>query len=120
MQPSLELEPHEEDRARDLDTGTAGHLKRRGTPWQSAEVLEIIDETVDAVTLRLGLEVSADFLPGQYYNVRLSVPGRTGPIQRAYSIASSPIPNPSIIDVGIREVPGGLVSPRLVGELSPG
>ncbi len=120
MQPSLELDPHEEERARNLDTSAASPPKRRGTPWQNAEVLEIIDETVDAVTLRLGLEMSADFLPGQYYNVRLTVPGRSGPIQRAYSIASSPVPDPSIIDIGIREVPGGLVSPRLVGDLSPG
>lgn len=120
MQPSLDLEHHEENRACVLETDGTSPPKRRGTPWQSAEVLEIIDETLDAVTLRLGLEVSADFLPGQYYNVRLSVPGRAGPIQRAYSIASSPVPNPSIIDIGIREVPGGLVSPRLVGDLSRG
>lgn len=120
MRPSLELEPHEENLTRVLEADAASPPKRRGNPWQSAEVLEIIDEAVDAVTLRLGLEVSADFLPGQYYNVRLSVPGRTGPIQRSYSIASSPVPNASIIDIGIREVPGGLISPRLVSDLSPG
>jgi ferredoxin-NADP reductase len=94
--------------------------RRRAAQWQDAEVLEIIDETLDAVTLRLRLEGSTSFLPGQYYNVRLLVSGRTGPIQRAYSIASSPVPDPSIIDVGVREVPGGLVSPRLVRDLSPG
>ncbi len=92
----------------------------KAAQWQQAEVLEIIDETLDAVTLRLRLAESRNFLPGQYYNVRLLVEGRTGPIQRAYSIASSPVPDPSIIDIGVCEVPGGLVSPRLVRDFSPG
>ncbi|MHB1536643.1 MAG: FAD-binding oxidoreductase, partial [Acidimicrobiales bacterium] len=52
---------------------------------------------------------------GQYYNVRLEVPGRTRPVQRAYSIGSSPAPDPSVIDIGVRGVLGGLVSPALVG-----
>jgi ferredoxin-NADP reductase len=83
-------------------------------------LIDIIEETTDAVTLRLRLEDSANFLPGQYYNVRLSVPGRTGPVQRAYSVASSPVPTTSIIDIGVREVPGGLISPQLVRGLSVG
>jgi ferredoxin-NADP reductase len=83
-------------------------------------VAEIIDETIDAVSLRLQLEQSSGFLPGQYYNVRLAVPGRPGPVQRAYSIASPPVPDPSIIELGVREMPGGLISPRLVRDLSPG
>jgi ferredoxin-NADP reductase len=41
-------------------------------------------------------------------------------VQRAYSVGSSPVPDPSIIDLGVREVPGGLVSPRLVGDLAAG
>src|ERR1019366_157297 len=73
-----------------------------------------------AVTLRLRLEESAGFLPGQYFNVRLAVPGRPGLVQRAYSIASAPVPDPSIIDLGVREVSDGLISPRLVRDLSPG
>ena len=72
------------------------------------------------MTLRLGLEESTGFLPGQYYNVRMSVPGRSTPIQRAYSVGSSPVPNSSIIDIGVREVPGGLISPLLVGTLALG
>jgi len=59
-------------------------------------------------------------LPGQYYNVRLSLPGRSGSVQRAYSVGSSPVPDPSIIDLGVREMSGGLVSPRLVGDLCVG
>ena len=75
----------------------------------------VIDETPDAVTLRLRLGDATGFLPGQYYNVRLAVPGRPRPVQRAYSVGSSPVPDPSMIDLGIREVPGGLLSPLLVG-----
>ena len=88
--------------------------------WQDARLIDIIEETPDAVTLRLRLVDSADFLPGQYYNVRLTVPGRIGPIQRAYSVASSPMPETSTIDIGVREVPGGLISPQLVRGLSVG
>ena len=77
----------------------SGHRLAR---WQDARLIEIIVETSDAVTLRLRLDDSADFLPGQYYNVRLSVPGRTGLVQRAYSVASSPIPDASTIDIGVR------------------
>jgi ferredoxin-NADP reductase len=83
--------------------------------WQEATVVAVIDEAPDAVTLRLQLGDATGFLPGQYYNVRLAVPGRTRPVQRAYSVGSSPAPDPSVIDLGIREVPGGLLSPLLVG-----
>lgn len=76
---------------------------------------EVIDEAPDAVTLRLQLEEPGGFLPGQYYNVRLEVAGHARPVQRAYSVGSSPAPDPSVIDLGVREVPGGLLSPRLVG-----
>jgi ferredoxin-NADP reductase len=93
---------------------------RQPARWQDARLIDIIEETPDAVTLRLRLVDSADFLPGQYYNVRLTVPGRIGPIQRAYSVASSPLPETSTIDIGVREVPGGLISPQLVRGLSVG
>ncbi len=74
----------------------------------------VITEAPDAITLRLKLDVARDFLPGQYYNVRRTPPGRPRPVQRAYSVGSSPVPDPSVIDLGIREVPGGLLSPMLV------
>lgn len=71
-------------------------------------------------TLRLCLPESTGFLPGQYYNVRMAVAGRPRPVQRSYSVGSSPFPDASVIDLGIREVPGGVVSPRLVRGLSAG
>jgi len=88
--------------------------------WQTAEVVEIVEEAPEAVTLRLALEEPTGFLPGQYYNVRLAIKGRPRPVQRAYSVASSPLPDAAVIDLGVREVPDGLVSPRLVRGLSVG
>lgn len=94
---------------------------RRAPPlWQDAEVAEILDEAPDAVTLRLRLADTDGFLPGQYYNVRLGVAGQSRPVQRAYSVGSSPLPDPSVIDLGVREVPGGVISPRLVRDLGVG
>ena len=92
----------------------------RTPSWQDAEVIEVVEEAPDAVTLRLRLLRTGGFLPGQYYNVRLGVPGRSRPIQRAYSVGSSPLPDPTVIDLGVREVPDGLISPRLVRDLRVG
>jgi len=100
--------------------GDAGTPAKAAPQWQEAAVVEVIDEAPDAVTLRLQLAETSGFLAGQYYNVRLGVPGRPRPVQRAYSVGSSPAPDASVIDLGVRAVPGGLVSPRLVGDLSAG
>ncbi len=92
----------------------ARRSRERAPAWQQATICAVIDEAPDAVTLRLRLREASGFLPGQYYNVRLPVPGRPLPVQRAYSVGSSPMPDPSLIDLGVRELPGGLVSPLLV------
>ena len=97
----------------------AGSLARTGRStsakapprWQAAEVIEVLEEAPDAVTLRLRLDETAGFLPGQYYNVRLGVLEDSRTVQRAYSVGSSPLPDPSVIDLGVREVPGGFISP---------
>lgn len=102
-------------------SGHSGRQPSTARPqWQHAEVVEIIGETPDAVTLRLRLSEAGGFLPGQYYNVRLAVAGRPRAVQRSYSVGSSPFPDASVIDLGVREIPDGLVSPRLVRDLSPG
>ena len=88
--------------------------------WQMASVSEIIVETPETKTLRIALVDTDGFLPGQYYNIRIPVEGRPRPIQRAYSVGSSPLPDATVIDVGIRDTPGGLVSPVLVHQISPG
>src|SRR5688572_30485381 len=89
------------------------HPRKPPPQWQSAKVFDVLTETKDTVTLRLGLPTPTPFLAGQYFNVRLPVEGRPRPIQRAYSVASSPFPDPSIIDITVKEMEGGLVSPRL-------
>ena len=108
--------------ARSLPTTSAGIgvAEKRSPRWQDAQVVDLINEAPDAVTLRLRLSETTGFLPGQYYNVRLAVPDRPRPVQRAYSVGSAPHPDPSIIDLGVREIPDGLVSPRLVRGLTAG
>lgn len=88
--------------------------------WQDGEVVDVIVETPDTKTLRIKLPATEGFVPGQYYNVRIPVQGRPRPIQRAYSVGSSPYPEAGIIDIGIKEMQGGLVSPVLVRKISPG
>jgi len=120
MEPSIDTDDGSVDTSSAPNRRVRSVSNRKPARWQAAQVLDIIEEAPDAITLRLRLEESTGFLPGQYYNVRLTVPGRSGPVQRAYSVGSSPVPDPSIIDLGVREVPGGLVSPRLVGDLAEG
>lgn len=95
-------------------------VKAKAPSWQPGLVEEIVVETPETNTLRIRLSEPMEFLPGQYYNIRIPVEGRPRPIQRAYSVGSSPYPEFDLIDVGIRETPGGLVSPVLVRSTSVG
>lgn len=88
--------------------------------WQRGEVVGIIVETPETNTLRIAVPEARPFLPGQYYNIRIPIEGRPRPIQRAYSIGSSPVLDHSVVEVGVRETPGGLVSPVLVRETAVG
>lgn len=83
-------------------------------------MLEVIAETGETATLKLRLPTPSGFAAGQYYNVRLRVPGRPRPVQRAYSVGSSPLPDPSVIELTVKRMDGGLISPRLVGEVRSG
>jgi ferredoxin-NADP reductase len=85
-----------------------------------AKVVGIIEETPDTKSLRLELPEPASYLPGQYYNIRLPIEGRPRPVQRAYSLGSSPYPASRVIEVGVKAVEGGLVSPRLVWDVVVG
>ncbi|MHB8189426.1 MAG: FAD-binding oxidoreductase [Ferrimicrobium sp.] len=89
-------------------------VRRPAPMWQVAVVVEVIDETPETKSLRLELPSPELFLPGQYFNIRIPVEGRPRPIQRAYSLGSSPYPDYSVIEVGVKEMLGGLVSPVLV------
>ena len=93
----------------------AGGRERRVAPkWQEGEVVEVIVETPETKSLRIRVPEPEGFLPGQYYNIRIPVEGRPRPIQRAYSVGSSPYPASDVIEVGVKEIEGGLVSPVLV------
>ncbi|MGH9095422.1 MAG: FAD-binding oxidoreductase [Acidimicrobiales bacterium] len=94
--------------------------KRPPPAWQDAKVLEVVAQTAETTTLRLSLPASSGFAAGQYYNVRLLLPGRPRPVQRAYSVGSSPVPDPSVIEVTVKRMDGGLISPRLVDEVRAG
>jgi ferredoxin-NADP reductase len=101
--------------ARHLGLAPTGE-KRKPPVWQMAEVVEVIEETPETRSLRLRLPDPSPYLPGQYYNIRIPVEGRPRPIQRAYSLGSSPHPSSDVVEVGVKEMVGGLVSPVLVRE----
>jgi ferredoxin-NADP reductase len=59
------------------------------SPWRTARVADIRDETANAKTFRLALPSPVRHLAGQHYVVRLTAPdGYTA--SRSYSIASAP------------------------------
>jgi ferredoxin-NADP reductase len=82
--------------------------------WQEGEVIGVVVETPETNTLKVRLSEPAGYLAGQYFNIRIPVEGRPRPIQRAYSVGSSPTEGLEVVDFGIRETEGGLVSPVLV------
>jgi ferredoxin-NADP reductase len=112
--------PHPSNRSGGPGRTTAMSPKRPPPAWQDAEVLTVITQNEETATLRLRLPDPAGFLAGQYYNVRLPVAGRPRQVQRAYSIGSSPRPDPSVIELTVKRMEGGLVSPLLVDEIPVG
>ena len=84
-----------------------------------ARVSEVIVDTASTKTLRL---VPAEgpfpaFRAGQFVNLFLTVDGVA--TSRPYSIASSPT-RTGILDITVRKMPGGFVSPHLCDEVEPG
>lgn len=90
-----------------------------GADYELATLVEVIPETPDTVTLRLARSRDEPFLAGQHFHVRIPT-GGTWPTVETYSAASSPWPNPQIIDLTIKEIPGGRVSPVLVRRVPVG
>lgn len=88
--------------------------------WQEAQVVEHRHEAEGTAGIVLKLEMPMSFLPGQYVNLRLRFPDRDKPVQRSYSIASPPDITQDALEVIVTKVPGGLVSTKLVDELSVG
>lgn len=81
--------------------------------WQSATITDVIPETPDTVTLRVRRSGDDVFLPGQHFHIEVPV-GAEFPAVETYSAASSPWPDPQVVDFTIKEMPGGRVSPILV------
>ncbi|WEV78847.1 FAD-binding oxidoreductase [Janibacter cremeus] len=57
------------------------------------------------------------FLPGQYLTFSFVVDGR--PVSRCYTISSAPT-RPELLEITVKRVPGGVVSPWLHEHLRPG
>ena len=85
-----------------------------------ATVAEVHSDGTDAVTLQLVLPDLADFVAGQYYLVRIRVEGPPEAVQQAYSLTSSPWPLSPLVEMAVRAVPGGRVSPVLVHRVVAG
>jgi ferredoxin-NADP reductase len=95
-------------------------------PWRVATVVEVVDETARARTLRLDVPGWPGHRAGQHVDVRLTAPDgyRT---ERSYSIASAP---PSMnehatgatirIELTVERLAEGEVSPYLTNELRAG
>jgi ferredoxin-NADP reductase len=79
-----------------------------GTPWQTARVVAIMDETPTAKTFRFALPEPAVRRAGQHYVVRLTAEdGYTA--QRSYSVASAP-DGSNEIDLTVERFPDGEIS----------
>ena len=77
----------------------------------SASIQEIIDEAPETRTLRFDRPAQLMFAPGQFLKVVMNVLPQ-GRVQRAYSIASSPLDTE--LDLTIKKFAGGRLSPILV------
>ncbi|MGH9066112.1 MAG: FAD-binding oxidoreductase [Acidimicrobiales bacterium] len=87
--------------------------------WQLATLVKVIPETPDTVTLRLRRASNEAFLPGQHFHVEIPA-GEAYPAVETYTVASSPWPQPGVIDLTVKEIPGGRVSPILVRKIPVG
>ena len=89
-----------------VDADAAAH-----SPWQTARVLGVTDETPTAKTFRCALARPVRHRAGQHYVVRLTAPdGYTA--QRSYSVASAP-DDSGEIDLTVERLEDGEVSTYL-------
>jgi ferredoxin-NADP reductase len=88
------------------------------TPWQSATVVEVRDETPRAKTYRLALAQPRPHRAGQHYVVRLTAEDGYR-AQRSYSVASAP-DDSGEIELTVELLDGGEVSTFLHEVVEPG
>ena len=88
------------------------------SPWKSARVLSIHDESARTKTFRFALDEPTHHRAGQHYVVRLTAPdGYTA--SRSYSVASAPDGSPEF-ELTVERLEGGEVSMFLHDEVVVG
>lgn len=92
----------------------------RGRSWDEARVTAIAPESTSGTTLRLALPEVPELQAGQYYLLRLATPSPPGVVEQAYSVSSSPHPPSAEIEITVREVTGGRISPLLAHHVRVG
>ncbi|MCC9136293.1 FAD-binding oxidoreductase [Pontibacter silvestris] len=87
--------------------------------YYNLKVVEITQETADAVTLHLEHPAKQiiDYKPGQFLTLILSINGKK--IRRSYSLSSTPQEAPRL-SVTVKRVNGGLVSNHLLNNVRVG
>ncbi|HEY7136874.1 MAG TPA: ferredoxin reductase [Acidimicrobiia bacterium] len=99
-------------------TGPTSSVAPTRTPWETAVVMDVRDETPTAKTFRLVLGHPATHLAGQHYVVRLTAPdGYTA--SRSYSVASPPDGSKEI-ELTVERFEDGEVSTFLHDVVVPG
>ena len=99
-------------------TGLVADPVPHASPWKSAKVVAIKDETPRAKSFRLALPEPVPHLAGQHCVVRLTAPdGYTA--SRSYSIASPPA-DPRELELTVERLEGGEVSTFLHDEVAIG
>ncbi len=89
------------------------------TPWQTARVVSVRDETARTKTFRLALDEPSRHRAGQHYVVRLTAPdGYTA--SRSYSVASPPDDTSHELELTVERLPQGEVSSFLHDVVEPG
>ncbi len=105
-----------------LDSGLAADrwlAADRMAMWEQVQVVGV-ERGATGTVLDLRLDEVPEVLPGQYYLVRLAVDAPPGVVEQAYSLCSSPYPPSSKVEIAVREVQGGRVSPILARQVAVG
>jgi ferredoxin-NADP reductase len=100
------------------------YLKFLNPLWSArelrGEIVDVRSETEDSATviIKPGWGFSADYQPGQYVGIGLSVDGRWH--WRSYSLTSIPQRNDKHITITVKATPEGFLSTHLVSGVKPG
>jgi ferredoxin-NADP reductase len=102
----------------------AGHRRfvapDRGRLRDEARVNAVSPESTSTAVLRLALAYVPELRAGQYLLVRLATASPPGVVEQAYSVSSSPYAPGAAIEIAVREVAGGRVSPLLAHHVQVG